>query len=149
MDGTDIVALCVGLVLELPLIGLILHKTVDETRHTLWPPGLRWLPPAWDRLEDRAECLLRPERRFLFTPRRIRHLEELDERFRSALELYGVWPEWTGRDDVHGHWVAYGRETDTCPCGYVIECAIWCGDGHEDGTCPTHGDPLAGSGGRA
>lgn len=25
--------------------------------------------------------------------------------------------------------------TGPCPCGYVEECAIWCGSGHETGRC--------------
>lgn len=24
----------------------------------------------------------------------------------------------------------------TCACGYVTECAIWCGSGHQTGQCP-------------
>lgn len=23
----------------------------------------------------------------------------------------------------------------TCPCGYLTECGIWCGDGHISGLC--------------
>ena len=38
-----------------------------------------------------------------------------------------------GRDamwtDVFG-WIA---GADVCPCGYLTECAIWCGDGHKRG----------------
>ena len=24
----------------------------------------------------------------------------------------------------------------SCPCGYDLECAVWCGQGHETGQCP-------------
>lgn len=25
-----------------------------------------------------------------------------------------------------------------CPCGYITECPVWCGPGHETGDCPPH-----------
>jgi hypothetical protein len=136
MTAGQIVSLVLGLVLGLPLIGLGLHMAVGDTRHTLWPRGLRWFPPAWDRLSDRTERLLWPDRDLFPSSRYTRYLEELDDSFKYSVKLYGTCPEWTGRDDLHGRWISYGRETDTCSCGYVRECALWCGDGHETGQCP-------------
>lgn len=141
MNAGAVVTLAVCVPGGLALTGMILHVWVDDTQNVLWPRGLRWFPSAWERLEDRLDRIrwaLWPEDRELFpVPRRTRHLEELDERFRYHARLHGVWPEWTGRDDLHGYWRgSYGREIGTCPCGYVSECGIWCGDGHETGACP-------------
>jgi len=27
-------------------------------------------------------------------------------------------------------------QVPTCPCGYITECSIWCGEGHMNGQCP-------------
>ena len=146
MSAGDILCLALAGVPGLGVVSLLVHGLVEDTRQCLWPRGLRWFPPAWDRLEDRLERALWvfwPERRELLpSSRRTRHLEELDEHFRQAVELYGVWPEWKGKGDLHGYWFAYGRTIDICPCGYVAECGIWCGDGHETGRCPENHHPM-------
>lgn len=140
MNAGAIAGLTVGVVLGLPLLGLIIHKWMDETAHCLWPRGLRWFPRAWDRIEDATErvaWVLWPENRELFpVPRRTARLEQLDGLFRYHYGLHQVWPEWNGRDDLHGQWISYGREIATCSCGHVNECKIWCGDGHATGRCP-------------
>lgn len=140
MNAGVIVAIVLGALLGPLLLGLFIHSLVDDTAHCLWPRGLRWFPRAWDRLEDAAEraaWVLWPENRELLpVPRRIRHLEWLDEKFRFHYRLHRTWPEWTGKDDTHGYWRSLGREIATCSCGYVDECKIWCGDGHTTGQCP-------------
>lgn len=141
MDASDLGVLTGSLAGGLVVAGTMLHWAVDDSRHALWPRGLRWLPPVVDRLEERLERAAvrlgwRTDTEIFRMSRRTRHLEGLDDAFRRAALLYGVWPEWTGPDDTHGYWRAYGREINTCPCGYVNECGIWCGDGHETGQCP-------------
>jgi hypothetical protein len=59
--------------------------------------------------------------------------EELAQRIAWLESCSRQWTElrMQGRDvlwhDTFG-WIA---DADVCPCGYVTECAIWCGDGHQ------------------
>lgn len=62
---------------------------------------------------------------------RIAWLENCSRQW-EELRAQGRDPLWT---DVFG-WVA---DAEVCPCGYLDECAIWCGNGHETGLCTRHG----------
>jgi hypothetical protein len=57
----------------------------------------------------------------------------------THIRMSGGEPVW---HEMHG-WVAL---VDICPCGYVTECGVWCGPGHENGRCPdkSHGYPEIG-----
>jgi len=46
--------------------------------------------------------------------------------------------QWTelrmqGREPMYSDTLGWVAAADVCPCGYLTECAIWCGNGHADG----------------
>ena len=63
---------------------------------------------------------------------RIAWLENCSRQW-EELRAQGRDPLWT---DVFG-WIA---DAEMCPCGYVQECGIWCGDGHLTGACGHRGN---------
>lgn len=38
-----------------------------------------------------------------------------------------------GREPMYSDTLGWVACADVCPCGYLTECAIWCGDGHRRG----------------
>jgi len=79
-----------------------------------------WLQSTENRLA-RAAGPTRAERRAADLKRKIDWLEHISDQW-NELRMAGRAPMWT---DVFG-WI---DDVSVCPCGYVRECAIWCGDG--------------------
>lgn len=98
--------------------------------------GLMW---ALGRISgSMARTLLRPGRRRVRTVGSSIRLLEIEADKWTTIRLSGGDPVW---HEIHG-WV---DAADVCPCGYVTECAVWCGPGHENGRCPgSHGYRIAG-----
>jgi len=131
----------VGLACAAPFLllalGAAVHCFADLFEDALWPRGLRWFVPAWQALEDALQrAVLRvfwPEKRLQLRPRRLRELEALDSAYRMWA-LDGRTPSWI--PDASGRSGRWMPSRGVCPCGYVQECALWCGDGHTTGRCP-------------
>jgi hypothetical protein len=85
-----------------------------------------WLKRTENRLA-RAAGPSRTERRAADLKRKIDWLEHISDQWHE-LRMQARTPMWT---EAFG-WI---DDVNTCPCGYVLECAIWCGDGscHPDG----------------
>lgn len=61
-----------------------------------------------------------------------------DARCPTCWERYGT----TVRhqpDDDYDTAMTVARHAGICPCGYITECATYCGNGHDTGDCPPHG----------
>lgn len=64
-----------------------------------------------------------------------RRIEELERWSKQWEDL-----RMSGRTAMWNETFGWINDADVCPCGYVTECAVWCGTGHETGLC-TH-DPI-------
>lgn len=144
MTGADIALISVLGPLGLGLLALIVHVFVEGVEDRLWPRGLRWFPSAWlGASEGLYKTVLRlfwPEKRWAFKGRTLLRLENYDSQWRTwaGTSDLGV-PEWRpypGRND--GRWTPRAKSRPVCPCGYADECAVHCGSGHANGSCPEH-----------
>lgn len=82
----------------------------------------------WSLFSDAFNWLRRGSSREKQTmEQRIGELEHWSDQW-TDLRLAGRIPMWV---EPFG-WI---DDCSLCPCGYVAECAIWCGPGHENGRC--------------
>jgi hypothetical protein len=148
VNAADTALVCVfGPMLSAGLV-FVTHMLVDTRRDALWPRGLRWFPRAWLRTaEGLHRGVLRvfwPERLAAHKPDRLLRLEAMDRDWRLwAKSSDGGVPEWKPWPSGGGRWTPRTALRALCPCGYGDECAVWCGSGHADGSCPEHSpEPL-------
>lgn len=87
----------------------------------LWWQLKRWLYNAEHHSLAALWARQRTDRRAAERKLELAWLEHIDEQW-NTLRMAGRTPLWT---DVFG-WI---EDASVCPCGYVKECAIWCGDG--------------------
>ena len=131
----------------------VIYMWTEDARHALWPRGLRWFPRVYlgvgESLHRRTVKIFWPERTV-----KTHRLIELE----VANDCWNMWagtgvPVWEPTPDGRwGAWRPRRAESVTvpdytlperllakpCPCGYRSECAVHCGSGHTDGSCPAH-----------